>query len=118
MNCDRLEFYKNPDMTISETQLAAFRNLIAHRLQWEPVAYITGRKEFWSFSLEVNNSVLIPRPDTEVLVEETLEVAKKYESPLMNSRKATQVASYKKWHPIWIPAFAGMTKSRGRAHHR
>jgi len=81
LGCDRLEFYKNPDMTTSETQLAAFRNLIARRLQWEPVAYITGRKEFWSFSLEVNNSVLIPRPDTEVLVEETLEVAKKYESP-------------------------------------
>jgi release factor glutamine methyltransferase len=82
LGCDRLEFYKNPDMVISETQLAAFRNLIARRLQWEPVAYITGRKEFWTFVLEVNSSVLIPRPDTEVIVEETLEVAKKYESPL------------------------------------
>jgi release factor glutamine methyltransferase len=77
---DRLEFYKNPDMNINETQLAAFRNLIARRLQWEPVAYITGRKEFWSFALEVNSSVLIPRPDTEIIVEETLDVAKKLES--------------------------------------
>ncbi len=82
LGCDHLEFYKNPDMTISETQLATFRNLIARRLQWEPVAYITSRKEFWTFVLEVNSSVLIPRPDTEVIVEETLEVAKKYESPL------------------------------------
>ena len=80
LGCDRLEFYKNPDMTISETQLAAFRNLIARRLQWEPVAYITGRKEFWSFALEVNNSVLIPRPDTEIIVEEALNIYRKIDS--------------------------------------
>jgi release factor glutamine methyltransferase len=83
LGCDRLEFYKNPDMTISETQLAVFRNLIARRLQWEPVAYITGRKEFWSFSLEVNNSVLIPRPDTEIIVEEALNIYRKIDSSEM-----------------------------------
>ena len=80
LNCDRLEFYKNPDMPISETKLSAFRNLIARRLQWEPVAYITGRKEFWTFVLEVNNSVLIPRPDTEVIVEEALNICRKIDS--------------------------------------
>jgi release factor glutamine methyltransferase len=80
LNCDRLGFYKNPDMIISETQLATFRNLIARRLLWEPVAYITGRKEFWSFSLEVNNSVLIPRPDTEIIVEEALNICRKIDS--------------------------------------
>ena len=74
LGCERLEFYKNPGMTISDTQLAAFRNLIARRLLWEPVAYITGRKEFWSFALEVNSSVLIPRPDTEIIVEEALDI--------------------------------------------
>ena len=81
LGCDRLEFYKNPDMPISETKLSAFRNLIVRRLQWEPVAYITGRKEFWSFSLEVNNSVLIPRPDTEIIVEETVNICRKIDSP-------------------------------------
>ena len=80
LGCDRLEFYKNPDMPISETKLSAFRNLIARRLQWEPVAYITGRKEFWSFTLEVNNSVLIPRPDTEIIVEEALDICRKIDS--------------------------------------
>jgi len=80
LGCDRLEFYKNPEMTISETQLAVFRNLIARRLQWEPVAYITGRKEFWSFTLEINNSVLIPRPDTEIIVEEALNICRKIDS--------------------------------------
>ena len=80
LGCDRLEFYKNPVMTISETQLNAFRNLIARRLQWEPVAYITGRKEFWSFTLEVNSSVLIPRPDTEIIIEEALDVYRNFTS--------------------------------------
>jgi release factor glutamine methyltransferase len=80
LGCDHLEFYKNPDMTISETQLAAFRNLIARRLQWEPVAYITSRKEFWTFVLEVNNAVLIPRPDTEIIVEEAVNICRKIDS--------------------------------------
>jgi release factor glutamine methyltransferase len=80
LGCDRLEFYKNPVMTISETQLTAFRNLIARRLQWEPVAYITGNKEFWSFTLEVNSSVLIPRPDTEIIVEEALNIYRNFTS--------------------------------------
>ena len=80
LGCDRLEFYKNPVMTISETQLNAFRNLIARRLQWEPVAYITGRKEFWSFTLEVNSSVLIPRPDTEIIIEEALNIYRNFTS--------------------------------------
>ena len=77
LNCDRLEFLKNPDMNISEEQFAEFKNLIARRLQWEPVAYITGRKEFWTFSLEVNKGVLIPRPDTEIMVEETLDICRR-----------------------------------------
>ena len=80
LGCDHLEFYKNPDMTISETKLSAFRNLIARRSQWEPVAYITGRKEFWTFVLEVNSSVLIPRPDTEIIVEEALNLCRKMDS--------------------------------------
>jgi release factor glutamine methyltransferase len=80
LGCDRLDFYKNPDMTISEAKLSTFRNLIARRLQWEPVAYITGRKEFWTFVLEVNNSVLIPRPDTEIIVEEALTICRNIDS--------------------------------------
>jgi release factor glutamine methyltransferase len=65
-------------MIISEAQLADYRNLVARRLQWEPVAYITCRKEFWTFVLEVNNSVLIPRPDTEIIVEEALDICRNF----------------------------------------
>jgi len=74
MGCDRLEFIKNPDRPVSHEQLTAFNKIIDRRLRFEPVAYITGRKAFWSFTLEVNPDVLIPRPDTEVIVEEALAV--------------------------------------------
>src|SRR4030042_1680618 len=74
LKLDRLEFLKNPETKISKTQLADFKKIVARRLKWEPVAYITGRKEFWSFTLEVNQGVLIPRPDTEVIVEEALNI--------------------------------------------
>jgi release factor glutamine methyltransferase len=77
---DRQEFFKNPEMQIDEKTQASLQNLVARRLQWEPVAYITGHKEFWSLELEVNKDVLIPRPDTEVLVEEVLNTCKQIDS--------------------------------------
>ncbi len=80
---DRLEFLKNPEMSISEPQMVSFKEIVARRLQWEPVAYITGRKEFWSLPLEVNSAVLIPRPDTEILVEEALGICRKIDYPEM-----------------------------------
>lgn len=76
LNCDRVEFLKNPLQSLSEARVAAFQSLVERRRRLEPVAYLTGRKAFWSFTLEVNPAVLIPRPDTEVLVEEALEVCR------------------------------------------
>ncbi len=80
---DRLEFLKNPEMPISKLQMVSFKKIVARRLQGEPVAYITGRKEFWSLPLEVNKDVLIPRPDTEILVEEALDICRKSAYPKM-----------------------------------
>jgi len=77
LGCDRLQFLKNPEIQLDQTQLTAFKKLINRRLRWEPVAYIIGRKNFWTFSLEVNKDVLIPRPDTEAIVEEILNISKK-----------------------------------------
>ncbi|MCK7513112.1 MAG: peptide chain release factor N(5)-glutamine methyltransferase [Desulfobacterales bacterium] len=83
LNCDRLELIKNPEKNIHETDLTVFDQLVTRRLRGEPVAYLTGRKDFWSFTLEINPSVLIPRPDTEVIVEEALAVwrAQAYSRP-------------------------------------
>lgn len=81
LNCARLEFLKNPDLKINKNKLSQYTKLVERRLKYEPVAYITGRKEFWSFTLEVNKGVLIPRPDTEIILEEALAVGKNIIAP-------------------------------------
>jgi release factor glutamine methyltransferase len=54
---------------------ARYRTLVARRAAREPSAYITGRQEFWGLTLEISPAVLIPRPETELIVEAALEVA-------------------------------------------
>jgi len=73
---ERLELYKYPDLILDERHLVTFRSFVARRKKWEPVAYITGFKDFWSCRLEVNKSVLIPRPETEIIVEEALNLCR------------------------------------------
>ena len=58
--------------TVTPAQQAAFEALVARRAAREPLAYITGRKEFWSLEFQVGPGVLIPRPDSETLIEEAL----------------------------------------------
>ncbi|HOF05406.1 MAG TPA: peptide chain release factor N(5)-glutamine methyltransferase [Syntrophales bacterium] len=72
MERTRLLLYPDRELTIPETQ--RYARLLARRRDREPVAYIVGEKEFWSLALHVNPSVLIPRPDTEILVEEVLSI--------------------------------------------
>lgn len=74
---DRAELYSHPEMVLSESELVDFRQQIKRRKIREPVAYIVGRKEFWSLTFEVNRHVLVPRPETEILVEEVLRVCRK-----------------------------------------
>lgn len=61
-----------PDAQLHEPQLALYRQLVARRAEGEPVAYLTGRREFWSLDFEVSRATLIPRPETELLVEQAL----------------------------------------------
>lgn len=74
LKVDRLYLYRHPEEPMKQEAASAFQSLTARRLRGEPVAYLLGRKEFWSLVLEVNEQVLIPRPDTECLVEEVLKV--------------------------------------------
>jgi len=62
-----------PEKLLSDEQLHYFLPLLIRRIQGEPIAYITGIKEFWSLPLAVSKATLIPRPDTETLVELVLE---------------------------------------------
>jgi release factor glutamine methyltransferase len=66
--------FAHADAVVSAGELADFNSLIAKRASGFPVAYLTGNREFWSLSLQVNQHTLIPRPETEQLVELTLEL--------------------------------------------
>lgn len=70
---DRPYLYRNPEAILAPEAFLAFAALQEKRLQHEPVAYLRGQKEFWSLAFEVNERVLIPRPDTECLVEEVID---------------------------------------------
>ena len=74
LNCPRQRLYAWPESTIGAHQLDRFQELVERRAAGEPVAYLTGRREFWSLDLEVNSDTLIPRPETERLVEVALAV--------------------------------------------
>ena len=66
----------------SAGQAQAFAALVERRAGHEPFAYITGRKEFWSLDFDVGPGVLVPRPDTETLIEEALRVVPDRAAPL------------------------------------
>jgi release factor glutamine methyltransferase len=68
----RIDLYLNHDKPLCEDERTRFKAAIKRRVNREPVAYITGSREFWSLELAVNPSVLIPRPETECLVEALL----------------------------------------------
>ncbi len=70
-----------PEMQLSPEQTQSFHSMIERRTTQEPIAYITGCREFWSLNLEVTPDTLIPRPETEILVETALEHIPK-QSPL------------------------------------
>jgi release factor glutamine methyltransferase len=63
-----------PEKELDAQQLDAFRQLVTRRSNGEPLAYLTGWREFWSLLLQVSPATLIPRPDTEVLVEQALTI--------------------------------------------
>lgn len=69
---NRAFFYTHPEHTLSPQNWQTFQSLVQRRAQGEPIAYLLGEKEFWSLTLFVAPGVLIPRPETELLVEETL----------------------------------------------
>ncbi len=65
--------YAHGDATLGPVELERYRALVARRAAGEPVAYLTGRRGFWTLELEVTPDTLIPRPETELLVEQALE---------------------------------------------
>ncbi len=72
LKTDRSGLYMSFERFITAEKLERFSSWIERRQKREPIAYIVGKKEFWSLIFEVNSKVLVPRPETELLVEEVL----------------------------------------------
>ena len=78
---DRKFILLNEKTKLDKAELNNFRNLIKQRSKGKPVAYLTGKKYFWKNEFLLNEDVLIPRPDTELVVEQVLKISK-YKSKL------------------------------------
>ncbi|WP_455655533.1 peptide chain release factor N(5)-glutamine methyltransferase [Phascolarctobacterium sp.] len=75
LKCERITLYVHFDQPLSEEELTEYRGYVARRAQQEPLAYILGEKAFMKHSFKVNPAVLVPRPETELLVESVAKAA-------------------------------------------
>ncbi len=85
LSVSRLDLYLRYDQPLNPEELARFKALMVRRREGEPVAYLTGHREFWSLDIQVTPAVLIPRPETETLVAAALEAARFYEEKELRS---------------------------------
>ena len=81
LKCDRAHLYGHPEETIKKRDYERFKKFVARRRNREPIAYITGKKEFWDRDFIIKPGVLIPRPDTETLIESVIGIYKITEYP-------------------------------------
>ena len=73
LNCPRIKLYTDYDKIVGDALLASYRDLVRRAGEQEPIAYLTGRAHFFNLELAVTRDVLIPRPDTETLVETVMQ---------------------------------------------
>lgn len=73
LHVDRAWLFANDEREVSPEDCRSYRQLVVRRIEGEPLAYLTGIREFWSLTLQVTPDVLIPRPETELLVEIVLD---------------------------------------------
>ena len=81
LDWQRVQLYTHYEEEVGEAARTAFRSLVRRRAEGSPVAYLVGRKEFYSLPMEVSPAVLIPRPESEFVVVEFLEVARHLVQP-------------------------------------
>jgi release factor glutamine methyltransferase len=82
LNLSRIDLYLKFDRPLTEAELTTYRGLVARRAKGEPVAYLVGHKEFMALEFEVTPAVLVPNPDTEVLVQRAVAIAREAGRPL------------------------------------
>ena len=83
LKIDRAQLYTEPNCELKSKHADTYKTFIKRRIKGEPSAYITGRRQFFGLDLFVDKRVLIPRPETELLVEQTIKYAKNYPNPVI-----------------------------------
>ena len=73
---NRIDIILNSNKGLSNKEVLLYNNLIEQRSKKKPIAYLIGKKEFWKYEFDVTKDVLIPRPDTEIIIEQTLKLTK------------------------------------------
>ena len=73
--------FHTDNISINQKVMDKFKSMIESRFKGIPMAYLIGEKEFWSMDFLINESVLVPRPETELLIENAIEIFKNHESP-------------------------------------
>jgi release factor glutamine methyltransferase len=81
LNCDRAHLYAHPERELTQEELTRYNEALAQRSKGVPTQYITGHQEFWGLDLIVSPAVLIPRPETEHLIETVLPLARSITRP-------------------------------------
>jgi release factor glutamine methyltransferase len=83
LKINRAQLYTEPDSELKQRHTDTYKTFIKRRIKGEPSAYITGHREFFGLDFYVDKRVLIPRPETELLVEQAITRAKNYQKPVI-----------------------------------
>lgn len=90
LGCTRAQLYAHPDRLLTDDERQRLERLVVRRCQHEPVAYLVGEKAFYGLDFAVDRRVLIPRPETELLVDMVLDVALQFDGPRSNSHNGSK----------------------------
>jgi release factor glutamine methyltransferase len=91
-HCDRAHLFAHSERELTDSEWVHFGRYLKERIEGKPAQYITGHQEFWGLDFLVNPSVLIPRPETEGVVEAALELARKFFIPSLEETAGATAA--------------------------
>lgn len=115
LKCQRITLYVHFDQPLEEHELAQYRGYVARRAAAEPLAYILGSRAFMKYDFKVTPDVLVPRPETELLVECTAKLAGFIEKPqILDIGTAAVLLSYRFWICFRRRTARPLTYRRGR----
>src|SRR5581483_6232033 len=99
LNCHRAYLYAHPERELTDDELQGYKEAVAERSRGVPAQYITGHQEFWGLDFVVSPAVLIPRPETEHVIEAVVELVKELQIP-RSAREDNRTVSDR--HPLRI----------------